>query len=297
MYIRFIGNESDSDHGKSGDNMPLSATGWNQDVVIGAGDAFSGRTVTMDGFFNWYGVGRNPSALTTGLPVGPTPSATTPSDLIFQLQPFGVGGVTVDNAIFNGGTLTLTTPMPLTRLALIGSTGNGDADITVTLNYAVGPPQVFTSLGTSSINRDWFGTDPVIAYTAGGRVDVVNETFQTFAIFPNLFQTVFATNNSSNLVSVTIADGGTGNNAIMAISGEPIVPEPFSLIVWSLLIVGASVVTHRWQRQTACVNLPSATPMKSQLATDQTRKLAGKAYREASSSGEFPGRRSAHQGR
>src|SRR5688572_20391564 len=95
--------------------MPLSATGWNEDVVIGAGDAFSGRTVTMDGFFNWYGVGRNPSALTTGLPVGPTPSATTPSDLIFQLQPFGVDGVTVDNALFNGGTLTLTTPQPLTR--------------------------------------------------------------------------------------------------------------------------------------------------------------------------------------
>ena len=127
------------------------ATGWNEDVVIGAGDTFSGRTVTtMDGFFNWYGVGRNPGALTTGLPVGPTPSATTPSDLIFQLQPFGVGGVTVDNAIFNGGTLTLTTPLPLARLALIGSTGNGNADITVTLNYAVGPPQVFTSLGNNS---------------------------------------------------------------------------------------------------------------------------------------------------
>jgi hypothetical protein len=149
--------------------VPIAASGWNEDVVIGAGEAFSGHTATMDGFFNWYGQGRNPSALTTGLPVGPTPSATTPLDLVFQLQAFGT-----DNAIFNGGTLTLTTPMALSRLALIGATGNGNANITVTLNYAAGPAQIFTGLGNSSVNGDWFGNVP-IAYTAGGRVDVVNE--------------------------------------------------------------------------------------------------------------------------
>ena len=226
--------------------LPIAATGWNQDVVIGAGDTTAGRTATMDGSntrYTWYGVGYNTTDPTTGLPTGLTTSTATPTDLSFQLQPFGTSAGNVNNAIYQGGTLTMTTPMPYIRLALIGATGSGSSNMTVTVNYSSGPAQVF-GLNNAGVARDWFGGGD-IARTANGRVDVDNGGFDNVNNNnPRLYQSVLALNNTTdNVTSVVIATSG-GNNAIMAISGEAI-PEVSSFALLGLSAIGFALRRRR----------------------------------------------------
>jgi len=225
---------------------PLEATGWNQDIVVGVGEfPGTGTTKTMDGNGasqnlgdTWYGVGRNPDALSTGLPTGPTASESTPADLTFTLQSF-----TANNAIYNGGTLTLATPAPLARFALIGSTSRGPGNMTITVNFADSSTQVFENFSTGTgatagINGDWFNLGPT-AYTANGRITDSGGFNNVNAGNPRLYQSIFTlTNTTSNVNSITITDGGAGQNAIMAISGE-VVPEPGTLGLLGVFGLGA----------------------------------------------------------
>lgn len=226
--------------------LPIAATGWNQDVVIGSGDTIAGRTATMDGGnlgFTWYGVGFNTGASTTGLPTGLTTSEATPTDLSFQLQPFGTtAGGNVNNAIFQGGTLTMSTPMPYIRLALIGSTGGGSSNMTVTVNYSSGPTQFFSSFNNGAA-ADWFDQGST-ATTANGRVNVATGAFNAVNTGnPRLYQSVFTLNNNvGNVTSVVIT--ATGNNAVMAISGEAI-PEVSSIALLGLSAIGFALRRRR----------------------------------------------------
>ncbi len=215
--------------------VSIPATGWNNDIIYGGGELGQGISGSMDngpGFFgaNWYGIGRNTSALTTGLPIGPTVSASTPADLSFELQPFaGASNAVLLNAT-QSGLLTLTTPMPYFRLALIGSTGNGTANDTIVVNYADGSSEIF---GGGAINQDWFFNTTNVAFIAQGRTtsndglsfDNVNNNQ------PRLYQEIYTLSNTlSDVVSVGITNNGGGHSAIMAISGEA-VPEPTSALL------------------------------------------------------------------
>jgi hypothetical protein len=222
--------------------QPITATGWNHDIVYGGGESGQGISGSMDngpGFFgaNWYGVGRNtaPGAESTGLPFLPTESISTPTDLIFQLQPFagGANAVLLNNG--QGGLLTLTTPTPYLRLALIGSTGNGTANDLITISFADGSTETF---GGGAINQDWFFNTAGVAYTANGRTS--NNEGTAFDNVnngqPRVYQEIFTlANRSSEVISVGITNNGGGHSAIMAISGEAI-PEPSAL-----MLIGAGV--------------------------------------------------------
>ncbi len=218
--------------------VPIAATGWNQDIVIGSGEGLAGRTATMDegiggGANTWYGVGNNVLAPSTGLPVGPTNSLATGSDFTFQLQPFNA-----NNALLNGGTLTLSSPTSMLRLGLIGSTAVGTSDITVTVNYASGAPDVFTSAG--AINLDWALNSPAdTAYISQGRLNVSTGTYSLVnnPNFMSIFQSVYTLTNTSNVVSIGIVKNGPGNNAIMAISGE-VIPEPSAVVLVGISALG-----------------------------------------------------------
>lgn len=226
--------------------VPVAVTGWNQDIVIGSGETLAGRTATMDfgvggGVNTWYGIGQNISAPLTGLPVGLTNSVATPSDFSFELQPF-----TQNNALLNGGLLTLASPTSMLRLGLIGSSANGIADITVTVNYQSGAPQVFSSAG--AINQDWANTSFTdAAFKSLGRLNVDTGTYDQVnnAGRMTLFQSVYALNNTSKVVSVNITDGGNGNQAIMAISGEELIPEPSSVVLVGISALGLLVRRRR----------------------------------------------------
>ena len=118
----------------------------------------------------------------------------------------------------------------MVRLALIGSTGNGDSNLSVTVNFADLSTETFPLTGTTGIEQDWFGGTG-IAYTAGGRTE--GSGFGTPGDNPRLYQSVFTlVNQTSAVTSVTIGNAG-GNSAIMAISGEA-VPEPTSAVLLGL---------------------------------------------------------------
>lgn len=212
--------------------LPLDATGWNEDVVIGASETVADRTATMDGGnqgATWYGEGFNVGAPDTGLPIGPTDSQAS-SDLTFSLQPFDA-----NNAVYQGGTLTLDTPQRFLRLAFVGSTGNGTADLTITINFSdSSSPEVFSGLSGTSINSDWFFNSPA-AYIADGRVNVDSgDTDNVNNDQPRLYENVFELSNTTSAVeSVDIANNGGGFNAVMAISGE-VVPEPSTALLAAL---------------------------------------------------------------
>ena len=125
--------------------LPLAATGWENDIVFGGNDARAfGAAGGIDGSVDngvsdgstWYELGYNGGAPTTGLPTAVTNSQSLGADLSFRFQPFGTGNVKVNNAVLAGGTLSLVAPAPMVRLALIGSTGNGASNLSVTVNFA-----------------------------------------------------------------------------------------------------------------------------------------------------------------
>ncbi|MDB6154774.1 MAG: hypothetical protein JWL90_3227 [Chthoniobacteraceae bacterium] len=223
--------------------VTIPALGWNHDIVYGGGELGQGISGSMDngpGFFgaNWYGIGRNSSALTTGLPIGPTVSVSTPTDLSFEFQPFAGGPNAVLLNANQSGLLTLTTPMPYFRLALIGSTGNGTANDAIVVNYADGTSETF---GGGAINQDWFFNDTNVAFIAQGRT-TSNDGFSFDNVNnnqPRLYQEIYTLGNTlSEVVSVGITNNGGGHSAIMAISGEA-VPEPTSAF---LLIAGSGAL-------------------------------------------------------
>ena len=217
--------------------VPIAATGWNQDIVVGAGEtANTATSATLDGVDvkgdTFYGVGYNTNAgdEATGLPTGLTASTSTSgSDTVtFQLQDFNE-----NNAIFEGGTLTLATPSAFSQLAIIGTTSRGSAAMTITVNYASGPAQIFETTG--GINQDWFNATVGLTYIANGRVNATSGDFNNVNNNnPRLYQNILTLNNSSTVTSlvVTGADGGNGDarNVIMAISGIA-VPEPSAFLL------------------------------------------------------------------
>ena len=219
--------------------LPLAATGWENDIVFGGNDTLAfgisgGINGSVDNGVSdgstWYELGYNGGAPTTGLPTAVTNSQSLGADLSFQFQPFGSGNVKVNNAVLAGGTLSLVAPAPMVRLALIGSTGNGDSNLSVTVNFADLSTETFPLTGTTGIEQDWFGGTG-IAYTAGGRTE--GSGFGTPGDNPRLYQSVFTlVNQTSAVTSVTIGNAG-GNSAIMAISGEA-VPEPTSAVLLGL---------------------------------------------------------------
>jgi hypothetical protein len=216
---------------------PIDVSGWDADIVVGTTEsALTGTSEAMDGgdanggATVYYEQGFNPTNATSGLKGGLMQSTTT-SDLWFQLQSF-----TSDNAIYKGGTLTLTTAAAYDRIALIGATGNGTGNLTVTFKYTTGGDSVFYPSG--GIEQDWFNGSE-IAYTANGRVSTVNGEF-TFVDSenPRLYESIFDIDQTRLLQSVVITDNNAASTdprpVVMAISGEAI-PEPASIAMLSVV--------------------------------------------------------------
>ena len=215
--------------------LSLGATGYNADIIVGGNEvANSGNatTATIDGGnanSTLYSQGFNTASPTTGLPTSITAADGTP----FTFQ-----SPTLSNAVYNGGTLTLTTPRAFTSLALIGLSGNsGNATaVTVTVNYAGGTSQTFGP-GLAAV-QDWFNNTNNLAFTLSGRVNVSNNSFDAVGSNnPRLYDSILTLNNTTAAVtSVTINNNGINSEAILAISGN--VPEPSSV----MYLIGASAL-------------------------------------------------------
>jgi autotransporter-associated beta strand protein len=208
--------------------IPLSGTGFTQNMVVGAGQTFtsSGISATMDGGTSkngatWYQIGQNINAPSTGIPMS---STFTVADGTTGGDTFLMQNTSANNAILlasdgNGatsGTFTLNTPAAYTGLSFLASDGNGSANIALTLNYVGGA----TYSSTISVN-DWFNNVSNLAYNANGRInsggyDNVNNGN------PKLFYyDLTGLSSSSNLQSISFnfLGGGTTHTAIFGVSG------------------------------------------------------------------------------
>ena len=229
---------------------PVDVTGWNQDVVIGVGEAYNtGSTAQLDdpaygeGAKVFYGVGKDLDYPLTGLPTGRTQSETS-SDLYFQLQPFGNAQGTVNNAVYGGGILILVDSAKYKRIALIGCTGQGTADLTIKLIYTDETDDTYSSLGDDSVNHDWFDGGSIAFDTTLGRISTQNGSFHDSTTDnPRLYETILEADETKDLMGVTIEDKAVGiqHNVIMAISGE-VIPEPAAI---GLAIIGGIVFFRR----------------------------------------------------
>jgi hypothetical protein len=234
--------------------VSADVTGFSHDLVVGESETSppGGNNASMnDGGgapanATFYGVGFNTADPMTGLPVGTAVSEAS-SDLTFTLQPFAEA----NNALMLGGaageslsgTLSLLNPTASTRLALIGSTGNGAGDNTIIVNYLDGSNEAFSGL-TEGINSDWFFVEGQ-TYTANGRVN--EGTFSAVnSGNPRLHETILTLgNNSSPVTSVDITNNGDGHTAVMAVSVEA-VPEPSAALLGAL--AGLLGLTRRRRR-------------------------------------------------
>jgi hypothetical protein len=237
--------------------VPLPVTGFNQDIVVEATAVnnptthyATNITASMDDGLaktgdTWYELGLNTTAPTTGLPMNIPLVAQEKSDLTFRL-----GSAVGNNALFldttnPNGTLTLSTPVKLSKLAIISSSGNGSiTGASLGLQFTdLGP-----SVQTTYDSGDWFFRSSR-AVTANGRVNAPAGTLDDVnSDNPRLYFQVIdlAALGASNRELSSINFGFNGapetHTAIMAISGEA-VPEPATLSL--VAIASLSLLTRR----------------------------------------------------
>lgn len=224
-------------------SIPIPVTGFNQDIVVEAtatNDATThystNITASMDDGLaktgdTWYELGLNVAAPTTGLPMNVPIVAQNDPTITFRL-----GSAIGNNALLlntgnPNGTLSLVTPVKLSKLIIIASSGNGSvtgAPLTVQ----------FTDLGPSIVSTynagDWFFQSPR-AVTANGRVDAIAGTLDDVnSDNPRLYYQIIdlaalgASNRSLSALNFGFNGSAGTNAAIMAISGE-VVPEPATM--------------------------------------------------------------------
>jgi autotransporter-associated beta strand protein len=207
--------------------VPLAGTGYNENMVVGVGETFSGApiTATVDGGTSkqgstWYQLGQNSSATSTGLPMGLSLNVADPT---FGSTTFHFQGVDTNNSILLAGdgngptsaTFTLSQSGFYNSLSFIAADGNGSANVGVTLNYAGGG-----TFNTTVNVGDWFGGSPV-AIAANGRIssggyDAVNSGN------PRLYYydlTALPTANKLQSITFNFGGGGSNHTVIMGVSG------------------------------------------------------------------------------
>lgn len=229
---------------------PISATGWNHDMVInGAGPYDASIDGTMDGGFGqpenwtwieagtypiWDGTMGVPTAI-GGLVAGSHASLT--GNGTFAFQPFDQNNVIgLDGGA--SGTLTLGTPDKYASIALYGASGFGSHTATVTLTFDdTSTSDYFVADGTG-IGTDWFNNNADIAYSVGVRASNRSEEGYTnlylqengdIHLNESLF-TLAPADAAKTLTSVMITNTGGDRMAVFALSGE-LVPEPTSLLL------------------------------------------------------------------
>ncbi len=235
---------------------PVAVTGWNRDIVVERqaiateADGFNPYAESFDlpnniAFYERGTIGGN-AAGTKGLPVGGALVSEADGTTEFQLPPYGTGTGLVPNALLldgtkvSSGTLTLTTPAPYLRLAVLLSGANASATSlgNITLTYtddttASGP----TYSALRYYAPDWYWTGGIRWYGAflnTGRVWLdyggwIDDDPTPGENNPRLYQMTFYLGtqglHTKPIKSITFGQPvDAGSAAILAISGEVYTP-------------------------------------------------------------------------
>jgi hypothetical protein len=226
---------------------PLALVGYNADVIADKDAtvlfsvAFDGdkSSPPANGSCSWFEAGIIDAAGTrhdNGLPAGTTFESATGSGAVYLIQPAVLNNILQVGAS-QSGTLTLLNPASYSKIAIISASGSASATSTgtVTINYAdlssdTGPYNTFdwcnnakhpegalTSLaGSSGTGRNC---------PPGNLTQPQSQTsfqYDTACGDFNLYETVMATNNTKNILSLTFTAPDDANwSGIFGISAIP----------------------------------------------------------------------------
>ncbi|MGC9943937.1 MAG: LamG-like jellyroll fold domain-containing protein [Verrucomicrobiota bacterium] len=203
---------------------PITATGWNRDLVIE-------NTAASPPYSNYaqeFNPGEGTAYYQSGLPntsyglplTGSFASAVDTT--VFQLQPY-----TTDNALVLStetgiaqGSLTLTTAAVYDSLSLLANSAGGGGAPEATIHFADG-----SSFVTNFNAQDWFTGTQNIALSGFDRINLTSGATDGGPAYPHFYQTTFdlvALFGPTNkpIASVTFNQAaGAGATAIYALSG------------------------------------------------------------------------------
>lgn len=196
------------------DAEPISvASGWNADIVAESLPANNYTTHTVDGSDRaFYAEKLRGSG---GLPTNCIITSAIESAR-FQLAPYDQPNALALHQNGNEGTLVFNTPVETTELFVLGTSGNGNSEVRVRLNYADGTS---TDMGTYGIH-DWSVRKEALtgneAVTALGNINRGSNTYSSDNHYC-LFDFSVPVDNKP-LQSVTFTNTGYAYASIMALS-------------------------------------------------------------------------------
>ncbi|HZQ47182.1 MAG TPA: LamG-like jellyroll fold domain-containing protein, partial [Verrucomicrobiae bacterium] len=185
-------------------------------------------TASMDGGTgnngnSWYELGYDTAAVFTGIPnAGSTISSAAASDHYYTFAPSYTANDVVYVDSSHSGTLTPATPGYFSTLSFLTSAGHGPVTINYSVNHADGTSE------TGSFNSpDWFNNTPV-AWTANGRVDVGNASFNSVnGNNPRIYAVDIALlNTTSQILNINLSTSSGGVAVVFALSGLAVTVAP-----------------------------------------------------------------------
>lgn len=276
--------------------VPITVTGYNQDVVVEATAAHlppagGYSTATMDnGTANtgatWYSIGYNTSAAGTGLPAASNTLANVSAlDHQYQMAPdyAANNAVMVDST--HSGNLIPVKYATYSALSFLASAGHGPVDVDYTVYYQDG-----TSEGGLVSVPDWFNNTPT-AFAANGRVDAVsgfidavnsgNPRLYSFDIsLGNIASAVtnislsWDAGNTGSGVAAFFALSGTGGAVPPVIGSQPLTQNipASSPAQLSALVSGTAPIQLHWQKlvQGAYVDLKDNVNLSGSTTSNLT---------------------------
>lgn len=203
---------------------------------------------------------------------------------IFQLGPYGgQNALMLGNNYPISGTLTLTTPQALNKLAILATSANGGGLGTLVINFSDGTKSPVLNFNA----QDWYNTTANIAFQGFGRVRLGQATFSTENPGwnnPNIYQTTIDLASAGlNKVITSIAFtgpavAGSRTTAILGLSGQAMpasvaitkqpVPLtnsiPVSSATFSVAAMGTPPLSFQWYYG----NPGSGTPIAGATSTN-----------------------------
>ena len=230
---------------------PIAATGWNQDVVVGANQtpsvvfsslsSFDGAGVSHAPGNVLFQMGTPGSPAGSGLPVNgvigdvTTPNAFSPN-VTFQLQPYSTatGGLVNNDLQLNNvnlsGQLSLATPGKYSSISVLHATGNGPGGFEMQLNFTDAAPLMVgsgggansTTAGPGILSPDWFNNAGSVFPLGGVGRYGGGTNFNGQPGNPRLYEYDYSlplAYQNATLESITFDYGTGGQINIMGVSG------------------------------------------------------------------------------
>lgn len=228
---------------------PVPVTGFTQDVVVESLPGAASTTTDMDGAQHTL-YSRDLPGTTVGLPVNRIIQSATYQ---FQLAPY-TGSNTLAITGLGAGALTLATPAPYQKLAVMAHSTNGASTATFDVTFA--DASTYTVTGVSV--GDWFfQTSP---FGGWGRFNLNTDFADNNAINPRFYVyelTIPLGQQSKNVVSVTTTQtsNAPGTIFVYGVAGVAyVVPVP-TLSEWTMILLGlllaAGAALHLQRRRAA----------------------------------------------